>query len=58
MTFNIGAQFLRVAKNNCGWIFPIETPNHDLEYLKSFLRQIVTPKGWQNFIESGEYSEF
>ena len=45
MAMNIGAHALRVAKNKCGWIFPLETANHGLDHLANFLRQIVTPAG-------------
>lgn len=45
MAMNVGAHALRVAKNKCGWIFPIEAANHGLDNLINFCRLIVTPAG-------------
>ena len=50
MTFNIGAQFLRVAKNNCGWILPIGTPSRGFEELKNFLRVITSAEGRKDIL--------
>ena len=50
MTFNIGAQFLRVAQNNCGWILPIGTPSRGFEELKHFLRTITSEAGRKDIL--------
>ena len=50
MTFNIGAQFLRVAKNNCGWILPIGTPSRGFEELRNFLRVITSAEGRKDIL--------
>ena len=50
MSFDIGAHSLRVAKNNCGWIFPIESPSRGFEELKNFLRVITTAEGRKDIL--------
>lgn len=50
MAFDIGAHFLRVVKNNCGWIFPIESSSRGFEELKHFLRVITTEEGRKNIL--------
>ena len=44
MALNIGAHSVRIAKHNCGWIFPIETPDRGLGNLKHFIRLVSTPE--------------
>ena len=45
LAMDIGAHSVRIKKNDCGWIIPINTPSNGFEELKSFLKFIVTPEG-------------
>ena len=50
LSLNIGAHSVRIKKNDCGWVLPINTPSNGLDELKTFLKFIVTPEGRQQII--------
>lgn len=45
LSSNIGAQAVRVYKNNCGWIANLTAPDRGFAALENFLRFICTPEG-------------
>lgn len=50
LSMNIGAQAIRIRKNDCGWLLPINDKSGGVEALKKFLRFIVTLEGRQQIL--------
>ena len=50
IALNMGAHSLRIAKHDCGWLIPINSPSHGLEEFKHFLHFIVTDEGRQQIL--------
>ena len=57
VAFNVGAHALRIQKNDCGWLIPINSLSRGLEELELFARYITTPAGRQDICRKARNTE-
>ena len=54
LAMNVGAHAARIAKHDCGWLLPNDSPSRGMEELKQFLQFIVTLPGRRQLLQKAK----